>query len=513
MKGKFNALQIGSTNLKDAFLYDPKISWYFIDADTLNRINMDEQIKLLQKDVKAFDLVLVETEYTSSLAEVIETFISPYNTIVDASVWSRIYEDEDIYRNYIVKPLEYTDEAERLSKLKAISHSGQYGDKLEPKEITVNPLFRGKMHYFGNKYLVLEDAFGDAFKQVATWKFNAYYEKHRATELWMEYVLEGDVQIEYAFRISDRMSGVLLDTFEVSGAALDTPIILPYRPDDAHIAISLRAKGSGVIKIGAVHRRWSRLEFGEFFMGGKRFSDSARDEFIYYFHPGDMNPPLNVYFSGYRTAEGFEGFFMMNRFKAPFLLIGDPRIEGGAFYLGSEAYEQGIVDVINEHLEKLKFDKRDLILSGLSMGSFGALYYGAKLKPSAVIVGKPLVSIGTVAENIRLLRPTDFGTSLDVLLTNSGDLDKNAINALNQKFWHVFEQEDVSRVTFGISYMEDDDYDLYAYDELLKVLSKQHAKVMGRGIAGRHNDDSPTITNWFVNFYNMILQSKFGRKM
>lgn len=31
---------------------------------------------------------------------------------------------------------------------------------------------------------------------------------------------------------------------------------------------------------------------------------------------------------------------MMNKMNAPFMLISDPRLEGGAFYLGSEEYEQ-----------------------------------------------------------------------------------------------------------------------------------------------------------------------------
>ena len=37
-------------------------------------------------------------------------------------------------------------------------------------------------------------------------------------------------------------------------------------------------------------------------MGG-RFTDEKRDEFIHYFNPGDMKPPLNVYFSGYRPLK------------------------------------------------------------------------------------------------------------------------------------------------------------------------------------------------------------------
>ena len=54
-----------------------------------------------------------------------------------------------------------------------------------------------------------------------------------------------------------------------------------------------------------------------------------------------------MYFSGYRP-EGFEGYFMMNKMNAPFILIGDPRLEGGSFYLGSETFEQGIINVIQK---------------------------------------------------------------------------------------------------------------------------------------------------------------------
>lgn len=88
-------------------------------------------------------------------------------------------------------------------------------------------------------------------------------------------------------------------------------------------AYLLKQKGKGKLRIGAIHKRWSRLEMGQFIMGGQRFTDEKRDEFIHYFNPGDMKPPLNVYFSGYRPAEGFEGYFMMNKMNAPFILIGD----------------------------------------------------------------------------------------------------------------------------------------------------------------------------------------------
>ena len=56
-----------------------------------------------------------------------------------------------------------------------------------------------------------------------------------------------------------------------------------------------------------------------------------------------------------------------------------------------------------------------MILSGISMGAYGALYYGCDIKPHAMILGKPLVNIGNVALNEKYLRPGGFPTSLDVL--------------------------------------------------------------------------------------------------
>ena len=88
-----------------------------------------------------------------------------------------------------------------------------------------------------------------------------------------------------------------------------------------------------------------------------------------------------MYFSGYRTAEGFEGFFMMNRLNAPFILISDPRIEGGAFYLDLKIMRMAL-KMSSCALDYLGFTHDQLILSGLSMGSFGALYYATRLQPA-----------------------------------------------------------------------------------------------------------------------------------
>ena len=66
-------------------------------------------------------------------------------------------------------------------------------------------------------------------------------------------------------------------------------------------------------------------------------------------------------------------------------------------------------------MKELGFTRDQVILSGISMGSFGALYYGCDIMPHAMILGKPLASIGDVAANERLRRPGGFPTSLDVV--------------------------------------------------------------------------------------------------
>ena len=77
------------------------------------------------------------------------------------------------------------------------------------------------------------------------------------------------------------------------------------------LAASLEMKGKGKITIGGLHQRLTRFQFGKFVLGGGILHDSKRQEINYFFYPGDFKPPLSVYFSGYRPAEGFEGFGMM----------------------------------------------------------------------------------------------------------------------------------------------------------------------------------------------------------
>ncbi|MGW9856963.1 accessory secretory protein Asp2 [Staphylococcus hominis] len=513
MARKFRVLQIGGNDLETLFDNKKSVEWDFLD-DALFYFDSGylEAVQSIIDEHGQFDFVFIQSPYSQALMNVLKLVSVPHNTVIDFHMWSEAFENESIVKAKLIKPLYYENEEILHHKLLSVTFSKQYGDRISPIKAVVNSYFQGEYYYSGNKALVLEGSFGTSFKPLLTWTQTIINDANKVNEIWPEYSIEGDIDIEYTLRITPSGSIDFPNMiFRYQKSDLTNPIQLPRLPYQASVSVSLKAKGSGKLYIGNIHKRWSRLELGQFIMGGQRFSDDFRDEFIYYFNPGDLKPPLNVYFSGYRSAEGFEGYFMMNKMNAPFILIGDPRLEGGAFYLGTEQYEQAIVNVIQDALEFLNFKPNDLILSGLSMGSFGALYYAAMLEPAAVIIGKPLINIGTIANNMKLLRPNEFGTANDVLLANQGGTSQQDIEQMNQKFWDKLKHSDFQNTTFAITYMEHDDYDATAFQELSPILSKQHAHVMSRGVPGRHNDDSPTITQWFVNFYSMILNDKFGR--
>lgn len=513
MARQFNVLQIGGTDLEYVVEHKENVTWDYLDVSLFqNEQDYIQSVKDVLEINGKFDFIFVQTSYSHALLEVLNIVSTPYNTYIDEHYWGPDFEHSLIVRNNFIKPLSFESQVMLEEKLQAITFSGQYGDKVYPKYCTVNPSFKGEMEYIGNKYLVLSGDFGEISTPVASWRNNVVCDKERGNQIWPEYKTEGTVKVEYIFRVIQ--SGTVDTVIEEHIAdeySLEHPIEIKARPNETYVSVSVKASGEGKLYIGAIHKRWSRKELGQFILGGKRFVDENREEFFHYFNPGDMKPPLNVYFSGYRSQEGFEGYFMMNGLGAPFLLISDPRIEGGAFYLGSEAYENAIQAVIQEKLTWLGFEAHDLILSGLSMGSFGALYYGAHLNPTGVVIGKPLINVGTVADNMTLKRPEEFGTALDVLMKNEGDLTQSDINKLNRKFWDVMQQATLTDTTFAIAYMKHDDYDTKAFEELLPLLSSQQARVMSRAVPGRHNDDSPTITSWFLNFYHIILEGRFGR--
>ena len=57
----------------------------------------------------------------------------------------------------------------------------------------------------------------------------------------------------------------------------------------------------------------------------------------------------------------------------------------------------------------------------------------------------------------------------------------------------------------------EDDYDMTAYNRLISHINDIGVEIIGKGVHGRHNDDTYSIVAWFKNQYDGILKSDFGR--
>lgn len=457
------------------------------DVCVLNRSVNEKEARILLKKIRAYTMFVLNTVQ-----------VDRWTNWIGASRRAKII-DLDILQKFIDTDIQ-------------LFFSNSYGEKFIPQNLSISQSFKGSVFWNGFTGVELEGDYGDDFYQIAYWRTNIPVFQEQSINFWLEYEKDDSVSIQ--LKIEQFQSGsisTLQNRWIFSEEDLNSIVYITNKKMDGPIFVSLLAKGKGKLKIVGLHDRYSRKSYGEFLPGGTRYVTSKREEVFMYFDPGDMKPPLNVYFSGYKTQEGFEGFNMMRKMGAPFLLVAESRLEGGGFYLGDKEYEDYIVSGIQNCLKQLGFNRSQLILSGLSMGTFGALYNGCKLRPHALLLGKPLASLGDIAVNERISRPGGFPTSLDVLVKNYGDMSDRSIDELNHRFWDLFDQTDWSQTKFIVSYMLEDDYDMMAYNRLISHIKDVGVEIIGKGIHGRHNDDTYGIVAWFKNQYDGILKSDFKR--
>lgn len=476
-------------------------------------VQLDHMYELKELSEKPYDMFFLDRDPSDEETELLYRMVKAYTLFVTDKV-DRKNRSEWLCRSRGAQYIPENDIQRFLMEESRYYFPHPYGEKFSLKDVSVAQGCRGTVKWNGNQNILLEGDFGEDFHQVAYWRYNSRLSKGEMADFWLEYDRDSSVQICLVMTIF--VAGSVSDISEqkvFSEKDLENIIRFESNRGDGLVFFSIHAKGNGRLCLTALHKRISRGDHGYFLPGGKRYVTSRREEAFSYFEPGDLRPPLNVYFAGYKTLQGFEGYYMMKGLGSPFLLLAEPRLEGGGFYMGTEEYEQIYPEVIRRHMQELGFTSDQVILSGLSMGTFGALYYGCDIEPHAILLGKPLASIGNVAANEKHLRPGGFPTSLDVLHFQCGGMDAEDIKRLNDKFWNKFDKADWKHSKFAVAYMIEDDYDADAYDTLLSHLSSGGVQVYGKGLHGRHNDNSPGINGWFIGQYRKILQEDFGRRM
>ncbi len=495
---KISVLQVGNEDLSLQLHIPDYVEWNCIndldeatkrsyDVCVLNRCVNEKEARILLKKIRAYTMFVLNTVQ-----------VDQWTTWICTSRRARVLDIQTLQ--------EFIDEDIQLF------FTNPYGEKFIPQNLSISQSFKGSVFWDGFSGVELEGDYGNDFYQVAYWRGNIPVFQDQSINFWLEYEKDDSVSIQ--LKIEQFQSGSvssIQNRWIFSEEDLKSVVYITNKKMDGSVFVSLLAKGKGKLKIVGLHDRYSRKAYGSFLPGGIRKVTSKREEVFLYFDPGDMKPPLNVYFSGYKTMEGFEGFNMMRKMGAPFLLISESRLEGGAFYLGDEEYENLITTGIQDCLRQLGFNRSQLIMSGLSMGTFGALYYSCRIRPHALLLGKPLASLGDIAFNERISRPGGFPTSLDVLVKNCGDMSEKSIDAMNHRFWDLFDQTDWSQTKFIVSYMLEDDYDMTAYNRLISHIDDVGVEIIGKGIHGRHNDDTYGIVAWFKNQYDGILKSDFKR--
>lgn len=388
------------------------------------------------------------------------------------------------------------------------------GSRLLTEDYTIAPNFRGEVRQVGRIYHELQFSLDDQWHLAVYPRYAQFVPPHNQVTILFEYErLDNDAHVKVVANQFDIQSGDLVHSQEKVDDELSQGIVVAGGDKGHNMQLLVFVRGTGTLHLGSFHIRRLRGQFGGIMLNSWRLRnlETINADLGVYFDAGDLKPPLNVYFGGWHTAENFEGNRMMQRLNAPFLLFTDLRLDGGAFYLGSDTFEEQVVTTIKETLAKLQFKPSDLILSGLSMGTFAALYYGARLSPAAIITGKPLTNLGSIAVGSQLTRPEGFDTSLDMLLLFEGSLDR--VKEMNERFWRVFKQGNFSHTTFVFAYMLNDDYDQQAFPDVRRFLKKADpaARILSKGLVGRHNDDTLGIVNWFIMQYHHLLQEQFGR--
>lgn len=258
----------------------------------------------------------------------------------------KILEAADKEESYFLKSIaaqEITEDPQYLiNKLGERYFEGQTGMRVAAVNFKLNDRQVHSFDYLGHGELRLNLDTNNEWINLGVYKTGIYIDPGKRINFWLtmkndNFQVRMRIFIQNPGSDGDVKDQVVIDLtkFQKDEYFSQLEVLEYYR----NATISLEVKGSGELIIGTLHARWGRDGAGDFISGGKRIVDPAtREDIAYYFNPGDLKPPLNVYFSGAREREGFEGYFLMKRLNAPMLLFTDMRLAVGGFYDDAEGY-------------------------------------------------------------------------------------------------------------------------------------------------------------------------------
>lgn len=510
-------LQLGNTNWQEQFKLPASVKWIFNDPDYFENLPKPKLKKgeKPKKRQKFFNMVLVTSpiNLTDEKWQKVQWKVDPYRVLYTPGVFENLSPAGRAFliQNRAKKAIQ--DPQEIIADLEKKYFPAETGGfKMPPHHIILNSrIINGNVVYPDAGHLTVE-VNSDHWQQLGSYRETWYIAPQRQMKVWLEF--EQNVNVVIRLKVFAGQ-GADKKQFIVNLDGQTEPVIpLPAQNYGQFVNVTLEVRGIGHLTVGYIHGRWTRYGVGHYVPGGQRLVDpDTNEEIPYYFNPGDGRPPLNIYFAGVNLVENFEGKNMMRRMHAPSICFFDPRLSLGEFFVSSDL-EKKIQQLIKQVLDSLNFTNHDLVVTGISEGSYAAVRIGAQLEPHAIIVGKLLANLGHIADRGRLHRPNDFQASYDIA-TRIINYETNIHNIaqLNESYWDILKECDLSHTKVFVTYMLNDNFDDASFNRFKETPAVKAAEEFAyKGYPGRHNDNSPAISNWFKERLRQVMIEDFGRR-
>ena len=365
--------------------------------------------------------------------------------------------------------------------------------------VIIRESFAGFFQWRGRDQIWLSGWFGREFLPLVTWKKGISLKKEKDQELWPVYNREKSVEVRYCLSYYNRTENRIVRQEQIKNP-LTAIKLKESRADEVSVAIE--ARGEGWLSVGELVDRVVENGKNIWYL-----ADSNRELMKGEFRKGtgDSSYPLIVLFSDTTLPLGKEWEKMVCNTRNPVLLLQDERLREGLFFIGSQELENSVVNLIQERADKLSLKMEQIIFTGISAGATAALYYGTQIKPGYMLIGNPLVHLGTVAARERLARAGEVPESLDLLLKQRNGMNDTGVNMLNHRLTGRIKRSDLRGMRIDVAYMIRDNWDPEGWADLLHMLLCGHAIVYGKGFEGRHREKCMQIMEWMeIRFRKML---------
>ncbi|MCM3742050.1 hypothetical protein M3210_17570 [Oceanobacillus luteolus] len=218
---------------------------------------------------------------------------------------------------------------------------------------------------------------------------------------------------------------------------------------------------------------------------------------------------LVIVFSGFASVKAaspyrYNYIRTLRQVDAHKLFILDEDGPRGSYYLGkamSFDFEKSIIELIEETMNKLGVEHKNVITAGTSKGGSAALYYALKYKLGRAIVGAPQTKIANYVLSIN-------GETADYML---GDrTDKEKVIKLNRLIYDQLEHNQETILTIlGSEHDNQHKQHIAPFAEELKERNHPHTLILDDDIKG-HNDVAVYYPPFIVN---ELLDIMYGLKV